>query len=150
MTAKDQESANILISEFKRLYENLDKTNCGSDLIDHVYDENIVFQDSFHTIEGINEFKQYCASLYENLASCEFVFHKSWINQGDAMLTWTMTFSHPRLKGGRLISVDGASEISFREKIYAHQDYFDGGDLLYEHVPVLGSVISFLKRRMSA
>jgi hypothetical protein len=71
------------------------------------------------------------------------------VTESDAMLTWTMTFSHPRLRGGRSISVEGASEISFDEKVYFHQDYFDGGNLLYEHVPVLGSVISYLKKRMN-
>ena len=27
-------------------------------------------------------------------------------------------------------------------------DYFDAGALLYEHVPVLGRIVSWLKRRM--
>jgi hypothetical protein len=149
MTAKKIEHANNVTAQFKRLYANLDQANSGSDLIDQLYSEDMMFKDSFHSINGRDEFKLYCASLYENLSACDFLFHKNWITENDAMLTWTMTFSHPRLKGGRLISVEGASEISFDEKIYFHQDYFDGGDLLYEHVPVLGSVISYLKKRMN-
>jgi hypothetical protein len=149
MTAKKIEHANNVTAQFKRLYANLDQANSGSDLIEQLYSEDMMFKDSFHSINGLVDFKQYCASLYENLSACDFVFHKNWITENDAMLTWTMTFSHPRLKGGRLISVEGASEISFDEKIYFHQDYFDGGDLLYQHVPVLGSVISYLKKRMN-
>ncbi|MFT6122958.1 MAG: hypothetical protein ACJASG_001486 [Oleiphilaceae bacterium] len=150
MTAKKLNHANQLTAQFKHLYATLNHANSGSDLIDQVYHQDMTFKDSFHSINGRDDFKQYCASLYENLSACDFVFHKSWITENDAMLTWTMTFSHPRLRGGRSISVEGASEISFNEKIYAHQDYFDGGDLLYEHIPLLGSVIGFLKKRMNA
>jgi hypothetical protein len=142
------ERANELADQFRDVYANLNKSNCESGLIEHVYEENMVFKDSFHTINGIDDFKEYCASLYENLNACEFDFHKSWVTENDAMLTWTMHYSHPRLRGGETISVEGASQICFNDKIYSHQDYFDGGRLLYEHVPVLGSVISYLKKRM--
>jgi hypothetical protein len=150
MTEKKLAHANKITAQFKRLYANLDKANCGSDLIGELYSEDMTFKDSFHSINGLDDFQQYCASLYENISACDFVFHKSWLTEKDAMLTWTMTYSHPRLRGGRPISVEGASEISFEEKIHFHQDYFDGADLLYEHVPVLGSVIGYLKKRMNA
>ena len=150
MTVEDTNKANQLIAQFKNLYSNLNHSNCNTNLIDQIYGQDMVFKDSFHTINGVEKFKAYCASLYENLNSCEFDFHKSWVGEGDAMLTWTMHYSHPRLRGGRVISVEGASEICFEDKIFAHQDYFDGGNLLYEHVPLLGTVISQLKKRMSA
>ncbi|MFT7184737.1 MAG: hypothetical protein ACI84K_000103 [Pseudohongiellaceae bacterium] len=149
MTLRKLDHANQLTAQFKRFYENLNHDNYGSDLIDQLYHQDMTFKDSFHGINGLDDFKLYCGSLYENLSACDFVFHKSWVTESDAMLTWTMTFSHPRLRGGRSISVEGASEISFDEKVYFHQDYFDGGNLLYEHVPVLGSVISYLKKRMN-
>ena len=141
--------ADDLANKFKNLYKKLDHSTCKSDLINEIYDENVVFKDSFHTIESSQRFKEYCSALYENLNTCNFEFHKTWLTDEDAMLTWTMHFSHPRLQGGKIISVDGASEIKFKEKIFYHQDYFDGADLLYKHIPVLGSVISFLKKRMS-
>ena len=150
MTVQKLAHANKLTERFKRLYKNLNHDNAESSLIDQLYHVDMSFKDSFHTVNGLTDFKHYCSSLYENLSTCDFVFHKSWVTENDAMLTWTMTYSHPRLRGGKLITVEGASEISFDGKIYAHQDYFDGGDLLYEHVPVLGSVIGYLKKRMTA
>lgn len=33
-------------------------------------------------------------------------------------------------------------------KVYRHRDYFDAGSLIYEHLPVLGRAIAWLKRRM--
>jgi hypothetical protein len=33
--------------------------------------------------------------------------------------------------------------------VYLHRDYFDAGALLYEHLPVLGTLIGWLKRRLA-
>jgi len=150
MSTTKLEHAHKLTAQFKTLYANLNHDTCSTDLIDHTYQHDMVFKDSFHTINNITDFKAYCGSLYQNINSCDFEFHKTWVTENDAMLTWTMHFSHPRLKGGKIISVEGASEICFENKIYSHQDFFDGGDLLYEHVPIIGSVIGFLKKRMSS
>jgi len=150
MSAVKLTHASKLVGQFQQLYATLDRDNCATELIDQIYRQDMTFKDSFHAITGVNDFKAYCSSLYSNLNSCDFEFHKSWVTETDAMLTWTMHFSHPRLRGGRMISVEGASEIRFEDKIYAHQDYFDGGNLLYEHIPIFGSVIGYLKKRMSA
>lgn len=140
--------AEELIAQFQHVYSQLNSTNCQSGLIDQIYHEHMVFKDSFHEIEGSQAFKDYCSSLYENLQQCDFVFHKHWIGKQDAMLTWTMHYAHPKLNRGRLISVEGATQLCFDDKIFSHQDYFDGGNLLYEHIPLLGTIIGQLKKRM--
>ncbi|MFD2228776.1 nuclear transport factor 2 family protein [Alkalimarinus sediminis] len=143
------DSALELVEQFKWLYKSLNANNCNSGIVDAVYTQDMLFQDSFHRIEGVDELKEYFSALYLNLKSSEFTFHNHWIGNGSAMLTWTMTYSHPRLNGGREISMEGATEIRFGEKVYYHKDYFDGGSLLYEHVPVLGTVIKQLKKYMA-
>lgn len=140
--------AKQLIADFKALYMQLDHSNCYEGILENVYDDSMVFQDSFHRIEGLEKFKDYCSGLYENLNFCEFEFHNEWITKTNAMLTWTMSYSHPRLKGSKTIRVDGATELIFKNKVTYHKDYFDGGELLYEHVPLLGTVINQLKKRM--
>lgn len=139
----------LLIESFKTLYRAMCAEDLQEELLVEVYDENLLFQDSFHKIESRGAFLDYCTALYENLTSCDFDFHDQWINDGQAMLTWTMTYSHPKLNRGKPISVQGTSHIRFTDKVYFHQDYFDGGALLYEHVPVLGSIIQQLKKRMA-
>ena len=139
----------LLLEHFKTLYRTMCAQNLQEELLVEVYDENLLFQDSFHKIESREAFLHYCSELYENLTSCDFDFHDQWVNDGQAMLTWTMTYSHPKLNRGKPIAVKGASHIRFADKVYFHQDYFDGGALLYEHVPVLGSIIQQLKKRMA-
>jgi len=61
-----------------------------------------------------------------------------------------MTYQHPSLNKGQPIKVEGASKLVVQDdRIISHRDYFDAGNLLYEHIPVLKNVIRFLKRRMS-
>lgn len=60
-----------------------------------------------------------------------------------------MHFRHPRLRGGAPISVDGCSHLLWWDKVYQHRDYFDAGAMLYEHLPLMGGVIAWLKRRLA-
>ena len=67
-------------------------------------------------------------------------------------LGWTMTFSHPRLRGGAPVTVEGATRLAFDEegKVCLHRDYFDLGAMLYEQLPLLGAVVRTLKGRLGA
>lgn len=143
------ESAFKIVERFKHLYETLNSSNCHDGLIEVVYRDDLQFQDSFHLIDGIDAFRDYCASLYENLTSCEFNFHEQWVTENDAMLVWTMRYKHPRINRGKEVSVEGSSLIRFEDKVYFHRDYFDGGELLYEHIPLVGTLIRTLKNRMN-
>jgi hypothetical protein len=68
----------------------------------------------------------------------------------EGYVQWQMNFSHPRLKGGKTIVVDGASYLRFNEagKVSYHRDYFDLGAMLYEQLPLLGRIIVAVKRRL--
>jgi hypothetical protein len=137
-----------LVNDFKALYQTLNKSNIHDGLISKVYRHDIQFKDSFHELDGINPFTQYCESIYENVIYSTFDFHDEMISEDQAMLTWTMNYAHPKLNGGKNIAVKGASHIRYTDRIYLHQDYMDGGELLYEHIPILGWVIQKLKNRM--
>ena len=71
-------------------------------------------------------------------------------NDGQAFITWTMSFAHPKLNGHKKITVNGVSEIKFDERITYHRDYFDVGSMFYEQVPILKTIIQALKNRLVA
>ena len=58
-----------------------------------------------------------------------------------------MNYAHPKLAGGKDIVVDGATDLMFEEKIIYHRDYIDMGQMLYEQIPVLGSIIRYIKKK---
>ncbi|AZF03537.1 nuclear transport factor 2 family protein [Pseudomonas sp. R5-89-07] len=135
------------LRRFGHTFATLDKHNLH--LLDSLYSEDIVFADPLHEVHGLPQLHRYFAQLYSNVSQLGFDFHGfDQTAEGEGYLRWTMSFRHPRLAGGKLIQVPGCSHLMWRDKVYRHRDYFDVGALLYEHVPVLGGVISWLKRRM--
>ncbi|MGY8811289.1 MAG: nuclear transport factor 2 family protein [Pseudomonadales bacterium] len=116
-----------------------------------LYDPQIHFTDPLHDVHGLEALRAYCENLYANVSELQFEFLQcSGIDNEQALLRWNMRYRHPRLAGGESICVPGCSVISFRDgKVYRHVDYYDAGALLYEHIPLLGQVIAWLKRRLA-
>lgn len=137
-----------LIDEFCQLYQSLSKDNLN--VLSQVYQENIVFIDPIHQINGLNQLTTYFNHLYENMLSCRFNIENVIIDDKQASIIWTMEYQHSKINGGESISVNGSSFLQYDEKIYYHRDYFDVGQMLYEQLPVLSSVISMVKKRAVA
>jgi hypothetical protein len=69
-------------------------------------------------------------------------------SDNQAALYWTMSFCHPKLNQGSEIVVEGHSYLVEQDnKVIKHRDYLDVGAMLYEHIPLLGSVVKTVKRR---
>lgn len=141
---------NKSIEGFKILYNSMNRVSLNIHSIKAVYDDDIQFEDCFHSINGISNLYDYFENLYSNVTFIEFSFLKHWCDDTSAVITWNMSYQHPKLNQGNLISVQGASELTFFEgKIIKHRDYFDAGSMLYEHIPLLRRIILFLKNRMA-
>ena len=151
-----------IVKQFKALYKNLNanSTACAeteSDklLLDEVYSENIEFRDPLHSIHGLSSLRSYMNNMYGNVISCDFIFLGDWITEpgpdgrGSACVKWDMIFRHPKLAGGSPVTVRGMSHIRFSDRIDYHEDIFDLGAMLYEHVPLVGRVVIWLKSRLS-
>ncbi|MFP0198443.1 MULTISPECIES: nuclear transport factor 2 family protein [Pseudomonas] len=135
------------LRSFAQRFAQLDKDNLRN--LDELYSADIHFTDPLHEVQGLAQLRSYFSELYANVNELRFDFHGfDQIGEGEGYLRWVMSYRHPRLAGGQLIRVVGCSHLLWRDKVYRHRDYFDAGALLYEHLPVLGRVIAWLKRRL--
>ncbi len=135
-----------VVERFKHTYGRLNVQSL--DLLNDLYDDVVEFQDPFHRIAGLPALRQYLTDLYARVESCSFVFEDE-ITQGNrAVLMWTMRLKHTRLNGGALVTVPGSTHIRFRDKVFYHRDYFDAGAMLYEQLPLIGTVIRIIKGRV--
>jgi ketosteroid isomerase-like protein len=136
------------LHNFVRIYNKLDKETLH--LLEEVYHPDIQFSDPLHGISGLQNLRNYFADMYSNVISCQFDIQHS-LSQGDqAALYWAMRYRHNRLSKGREISVEGHSYLKVQDgKVIMHRDYFDAGSLLYEHIPVMGMGVRWLKARIS-
>lgn len=133
---------------FARRFATLDAGNL--DRLGELYREDIEFRDPLHHIQGLAALQDYFAQLYANASDLRYQFHGAdEVGTGHGYLRWTLHFRHPRLNGNQPISLQGCSHLQWTDRVHVHQDYFDAGALLYEHVPVVGGVIRWLKGRLS-
>ena len=137
----------VLIESFIHLYQKLNKDNLH--LLSQVYSDDIEFSDPLHHVSGLPALTHYFANLYQNVASIDFDIHQVIHQQGAATLKWTMVFSHSKLNAGEDITVEGVSILGLNNKIYQHQDFFDLGTMLYEHIPLVGSLVKLVKSKAS-
>ncbi|MFO7705607.1 MAG: nuclear transport factor 2 family protein [Halopseudomonas sp.] len=134
---------------FAKTFAKLDRHNL--DLLGDIYAPDIHFTDPLHDVTGLDAMRAYFAQMYANVTHISFDFHQcDSVREGQALLRWTMTFCHPRLNKGRAIQVEGCSCLFFHDqRVSRHIDYYDAGALLYEHIPLLGGIIHWLKGRLA-
>ncbi|MBA5762569.1 nuclear transport factor 2 family protein [Vibrio sp. 404] len=129
------------------VYQQLNKSNLH--LLNDLYHPNVVFEDAAHRLEGWGELKRYFDSLYSNVNSCHFNIQEQQQFGDSGFITWTMALEHPKLQKGATIYVNGMSHLKFSDgKVIYHRDYFDLGEMLYENLPLLGSIIRTIKQRL--
>ena len=137
-----------IVENFCLYYKEFDQDSIAG--LDRIYDQNAVFEDPIGKVEGLNDLKHHFSKMMSNVSYCRFSITDVVANDGQAFITWTMRFAHPKLNGHKEITVTGVSEIKFDERITYHRDYFDVGSMFYEQVPILKTIIQALKKRLAA
>lgn len=129
------------------VYQKLSKETLGN--LTNIYHQDVVFEDAAHKLTGWDELSSYFDNLYQNVIDCSFDVKSTHQADDAGFIIWEMHLRHPKLKSGDVVSVQGVSHIQFKDgKVIHHRDYFDMGEMLYENLPLLGSVIKTIKKRL--
>jgi len=132
------------LSNFVVVYQKLSTENL--DLLATIYHEQVVFIDPIHKVEGFSDLYQYFKNLYQNISYCDFVIDDVLWQDSQASIFWTMSYQHPKLNKGQMVTVLGTSNIKGEgDKVIYHRDYLDLGAMLYEQLPVLGKLTKWIK-----
>ena len=137
-----------LLNDLKVFFNN--PGDLTMDIIDRIYTQDVEFRDPVHAIHGRLALKNYLRGLYASAGLVHFDYQDEQIGANSATITWIMTYSHPSLKGGKPVDVRGISMLRFTDKIYYHEDFYDLGAMVYQHVPVLGTVVRHINQRLAA
>ncbi len=122
------------------------------ELVDQFYSPDVFFQDPLGDIQGRDKLRAYYKNLYESVLDIRFEFRNIGSVENRAFAPWIMHLRAPKLKRAQWISVAGISEIEFDSRsgqATYHRDYFDMGAFIYEHIPVLGSVVRAIRGRLA-
>ena len=146
MTIKTEE-ARAAACRIVELFENLSPQRLPE--LAALYTDSARFKDPFNEVFGTAAINHIFAHMFENLAEPRFVVQQRLVDGAQVFLVWEMHFRFKRfdttsaqvIRGGShlLLSADG--------RIQDHRDYWDAAEELYEKLPLLGSLMRYLKKR---
>ncbi|RUO79251.1 nuclear transport factor 2 family protein [Pseudidiomarina taiwanensis] len=114
-----------------------------------IYAAEVEFVDPVHVTHGLDNLHSYFANTMQNVTHCTFTFSQITESDDGAFLVWEMVFKHPKMKGGKAISVPGVSQLKYQDgKVSWQRDYYDMGAMIYENIPVIGKVVKSIKQRL--
>ncbi|MTI08890.1 DUF2358 domain-containing protein [Curvivirga aplysinae] len=133
------------IKTYIHLFENLSEIRIQK--MNEFVAEDVTFKDPFNQVSSLPDLQ---SILYKTLKDVDHpTFQVSHIYQQDDsyILKWTFSGRIPVLG---MWDFDGLSEISINKhgKICSHIDYWDASEHFYMRIPVLGSFIRAVRRRL--
>ncbi|MGC4404732.1 nuclear transport factor 2 family protein [Methyloversatilis sp. MC4-4] len=131
-----------LISAFERL------TPATVDTLAALYADDAHFRDPFNDVRGRAAVARIFGHMFEQVEAPRFEVHSAMSDGDAAWLEWTMHF----VMRGRAQTIVGATRLRFDAQglIVEHRDYWDAAQELYEKLPLIGSVLRAIRRRLAA
>lgn len=133
------------------------------DSIHVVYDRDAHFKDPFNDVTGIEKIRAIYAHMFANLIEPRFEITEV-IEQSDnlaaqahpdrsslarkAFVSWRFKFEWR----GQFFDIPGGTRFAINAQglVIDHVDYWDVASGLYERLPLIGSLLRYLRQRMAA
>lgn len=108
---------------------------------------DIQFKDPFNDLAGIDAFRRLLVKTLNEVKDPKFqVTHRAWTDDV-LFLRWSFL---GEVKGINHWSVQGMSEIRFDERglVCQHIDHWDASEQFYAKLPIIGTIIRLIRRRL--
>ena len=134
------------VNRLTDFYEALSSTTLHE--LDALYAAEARFKDPFNEVLGVVAIRRIFEHMFASVDTPRFVVTTRIVDGDQAMLGWNF---HLRLRGRELV-VRGVSHLRFdaSAKVVVHRDYWDPAEDLYAHLPLIGSLMRALRRKLSA
>ncbi len=136
-----------LVKKLVHYWENL--TPEDVERIDRIYDESAAFQDPFNSVQGLSALKHIFNDMFVRLHEPTFVVTSTIQEDNRVLLVWDFGFCIKSLNPTMRRNIHGTSLITFDTNglVKSHRDYWDVAGELYEQLPIVGSLMRWLKKR---
>lgn len=127
-------------------YESLSPASLAS--LGHLYASNARFKDPFNDVTGLAAIQHIFAHMFATIRQPRFKVLGAVAQGREAWLQWDFSLQ----RQGTELVIHGATRLEFDEagRITLHRDYWDPAEELYAKVPLLGALVRWLTRRLSA
>jgi len=135
------------IADIERFFTDMTPAHLAR--LGEVYQADAWFKDPFNEVQGLHEVKRIFEHMYVALEAPHFVITGSMVDGAQAFLTWDFKFTFRRFDTQNLQTIRGGTHLQYdlNGLITLHRDYWDAAEELYEKLPVLGSMMRWLKAR---
>lgn len=141
-----------MISNAQKYVQFFDTLNKKTPLSEYkeFFDENSYFEDPFQKVIGIEKIYNIFQDMYAKFYKPRFEIHESVSQNGVTYIKWV--FFYQMDEKSQVNSFVGVSRVVFNENgtVKEHVDFWDAGANVYEKIPLLGSVIRYIKRKIHA
>ena len=113
------------------------------------------FKDPFNEVQGLAAIEAIFQHMFRTLATPRFVVTATVLQADQCFITWDFLFATGQ-GASREFVIRGATHLVYVQeadgawRIVLHRDYWDAAEELYEKLPVLGTLMRWLKRRARA
>ncbi len=135
------------IERFKEFYAVFSEERIRASVRD-VYADDAYFRDGFRQVRGSGNIEAYFVDTTEAIHECIFDIQDVACHDGNCYFRWIMKLTLKR-DLERPLEAAGMSHVRFDSagKVIFHQDYWETA-ALYERLPVIGSLIRWVKKRI--
>lgn len=130
---------------YRRYLEDLSSATLG-DLETYVT-ADVRFKDPFNDVRGVDAMRRIFQHMFENVQDVKFRAQDMASEGPMCLMSWHF---EGKLRGNPW-AFDGASIIRFAEdgRVTEHIDHWDAGGDFYERLPIIGSLLACLRRRLA-
>jgi len=115
-----------------------------------LYAPEAEFKDPFNDVRGVEKIERIFTHMFDQVDGPRFMIEDALADGSQAFLTWVFHF---RRRGSReAMTIRGSTHVRFDAagRVVLHRDYWDAAEELYEKLPLLGTLMRWLRRRAAA
>lgn len=139
----------MFAEDYAAFYEDL-SSELAQEAYARFFDDYSEFEDPFQKVKGLVAIHHVFVDMYEKLHAPRFVVDEVIADKEVAYLKWQFIYALSAKQEQQ--SFTGVSRVTFTStgKVLSHTDYWDAGQHVYEKIPILGSIIRLIKRKLHA
>jgi hypothetical protein len=137
------------IARFEKFLGHLDEKTAREDT-EKVYAPGAFLNDTIRTLHGAPAIRDYFVKTAQGLDSMTVTFDDVAVSGRNYYFRWTMDTRMKHLAKGKTIRTIGVTLVRFdpQGRVLLHQDFWDSAQGVWDHVPVLGTVIRWIQSRI--
>lgn len=134
---------------FASVFANYTKQNVR-DQVPEIYADDAYFNDTLTQLRGADQISDYLAYGVDQFDQISFKPLSASEDGADYYFRWEFLLRDKDINDGQPFASIGMSHIRFNEagKVILHQDFWDSAHGLYQYLPVVGSIVRRVDRRI--